>query len=280
MTGVELAPGAAAAPALRLWIGGASVLGPGLPGWEGSRPILAGHAPWREAPVALPPPALLPPTERRRTSLAVRLALAAAAEAAAQSGLPADALDTVFCSSNGDGAVVGAILDTLAAGGDVSPTQFHNSVHNAAAGYWGIGAGSTRGSVSLGCHDDTMPAGLLQAAAGVAAWGRPVLFCAYDAPLPEPLAACRPGTGPFGAALVLTAERCPGSRAALTLRYRTDGTEAPGAAPRSPLRQALEEGNPAARALPLLEAVAAARAARIVWPLLDGAALEAELMPC
>lgn len=278
MSGASPNPGVA--PAVRAWIGGASVLGPGLPGWEGSLPILAGHAAWQEAPLTVPPPALLPATERRRTSLAVRLALAVAAEAAARSGLAPDALDTVFCSSNGDGAVVGAILDALAEGGDVSPTQFHNSVHNAAAGYWGIGAGSTRSSVSLGCHDDTLPLGLLQAVAGVVAWGRPALLCAYDAPLPEPLAACRPTAAPFGAALVLTAGRQPGSLAALTLRHHAGGMAGGDPSPRSALRGALEDGNPAARALPLLEALASGQDARFFWPLLDGAALEAEVVPC
>lgn len=267
------------APALRCWIGGIGLLGPGLAGWAASEPILSGAAPWQEAAPVVPPPALLAAAERRRTSLAVRLALAAAAEAVEGSGFAPDALDTVFASSNGDGAVVGAILDALATpGGDVSPTLFHNSVHNAAAGYWGIGAGSMRPSVSLGCHDDTLPLGLLQAATQVAAWGRPVLFCAYDAPLTPPLDACRPTTVPFATAMLLLPEPRPGAHAALALRHGAE--EAPEAAPRGPLRAALEGANPAARALPLLEALAARRATQFAWPLLDGLHLQAELAPC
>jgi hypothetical protein len=256
-------------------IAGVGLLGPGLPGWAASVPVLRGDAPWVATDPVLPPPTLLAPTERRRTGAVARLALAAALEAA--DGQEIAGLDTVFASSNGDGATVGAILDALTTeGGDVSPTQFHNSVHNAAAGYWGIGAHSTRPSVSLGGHDDTLPMGLLQAAAQCAAWNRPVLFCAYDAPLPPPLEACRVTRFPFAMALVLQ----PGSGGRATLRLWHQAEACAAAAPRSGLRDALEDGNPAARALPLLEALAVPRPAGLCWNLLDGGTVRAELAPC
>ncbi|HYI83904.1 MAG TPA: beta-ketoacyl synthase chain length factor [Acetobacteraceae bacterium] len=266
-------------PVLRCWVGGVAVLGPGLPGWTASEAILAGEAPWTPAELAVPPPAMLPATERRRTSLAVRLALAAAAEAASAEGDTA-ALETVFASSNGDGAVVGAILETLTdPAGAISPTQFHNSVHNAAAGYWGIGAGSTSPSISIGGHDDTVAAGLLQAAAAVATRRRRVLLCAYDAPLPPPLDAVRRTTIPFAAALVLLPKRDASARAALAFHFRPDAPPRDDAAPADPL-DALTTENPAARALPLLRALAARRAAALHLPLLGDASLEIELAPC
>jgi hypothetical protein len=270
--------------ALRCWIGGLAVLGPGLPGWAASEAILAGAAPWTPSDCNLPPPSMLPPTERRRTSLAVRLALAAAAEAAA--GEDRAALETVFASSNGDGAVVGAILENLAdPAGAISPTQFHNSVHNAAAGYWSIGVGSTSPSISVGGHDDTVAAGLLQAVAAVSARRRRTLFCAYDAPLPPPLAAARHTTVPFAAAMVLLPEADPAApaaaRAKLDLRFRPGAPPAAAAAdtPPDPL-DALAAENPAARALPLLRALAARRPVSLRLPLLGDAALEMELAPC
>ncbi len=116
-------------------IAGIGLLGPGLPGWAASRAVLTGAEPWRHGEVALPPPAILPATERRRTGPVARLALAVATEAAAASGLPAASLRPVFGSGNGDSITVGGILDALTRpDGFVSPTQFHNSVHNAAAG--------------------------------------------------------------------------------------------------------------------------------------------------
>ncbi|MFC3126481.1 beta-ketoacyl synthase chain length factor [Pseudoroseomonas globiformis] len=265
-------------------IGGVGLLGAGLPGWTASRTVLAGERAWHPEPPAIPAPAMLPATERRRASLVVRLALAAAAEAVAgQAGTADDEaddasqLDTVFASGNGDGATVGAILEALTQpGGDVSPTQFHNSVHNAAAGYWGIGARSMRPSTSLGGHDDTFPLGLLQAAAQVAWTGRPVLFCACDAPMPPPLDSVRPCGPPFAVALLLRPDNRRG--ASLVLRY--SGDTLPGStASASPLRLALEDGNPAARALPLLEALAGNRTLRHGWALRDGGMVLAEFAP-
>jgi hypothetical protein len=261
---------------VRCFIGAPALLGPGLAGWAASEAILSGHAPWQDTPPVVPPPAMLAPTERRRTSLVVRISLAVAAEAVATAGVAADTLDTVFASSCGDGAVVGAILDSLAEpGGEVSPTQFHNSVHNAAAGYWGIGAHSTRPSISIGCHQDTFPIGLLDAAAQVAGRGVPVLFCAYDAPLTGPLETVHPTGFPFAMACILTPERQPWSMAALTLRHRS-GAVADAASP----WRALEDANPAARALPLLAALASRAAITLAFPLLDEAWLEMEVSPC
>ena len=83
---------------------------------------------------------LLAPNERRRAGTVMRLALAVAGEAAGMAGLPAAAMRNVFASANGDGAVIHALLEELARPDpQLSPTQFHNSVHNAPAGYWSIG---------------------------------------------------------------------------------------------------------------------------------------------
>jgi hypothetical protein len=109
-----------------------------------------------------------------------------------------------------------------------------------------------------------------------------VLFCAYDAPLPPPLAAVRHTTVPFAAAMVLLPEPDAGSaRAALELRYRG---EAPPPAARAggggdPL-DALAAESPAARVLPLLRALAARRPASLRLPMLGDASLEIELAPC
>ncbi len=263
---------------MNCWICGVAVLGSGLPGWAASEAALAGTAPWGPGDVVPPPPPLLPPTERRRTSPAVRLALAVAAEATAGIADRA-ALETVFASSNGDGAVVGGILEALHAPGSIalSPTQFHNSVHNSAAGYWHIAVGSVAPSVSLGGHDGSFAAGLLTAGIAVAARGAAVLLCAYDLPLPAPLAAVRP-TGPgFGTALVLRPAPTEGALARLSLRHVAE--PAPASVPADAL-DALAEGNPAARALPLLRALAARRPARIDLALSADAHLALDLAPC
>lgn len=254
---------------LHVCILGAAIWGPGLEGWDASRPVLAGTAPYEPRPSPPPAPAILPATERRRTGPVTRLALVVASEATARSGLDPAGLRSVFASSNGDGPVVGGILEALALGAPgervVSPTQFHNSVHNAAAGYWSIANGSRAPATCLGAHDATWSAALLKAAAEVAAEHAPVLLVAYDHPLPPPLDALRPTAVPFAAALVL-APPTPG-HPTFTLTFAAiPARPAPLDAPLDTLRT----GNPAAQCLPLLAALARGAAATLAFPYGDG----------
>lgn len=247
-------------------IAGIGLLGSGLPGWEASRATLAGHAPWQPGEVVLPPPAILSATERRRAGPVARLALAVAGEAAAASGLPPESLRPVFGSGNGDSITVGAILDALVRpDGFVSPTQFHNSVHNAAAGYWSIGTGSRRPATCLGGHDWTFGAALMKAVAECSVEQAPVLLCLYDVPMPPPLDAKRPTATVFGAAFVLVPSG-PGPRIAV----EWDGSTVQDDGPQIAGLAALASGNPAARSLRLLEVLAAGRGGGLRVPLLDG----------
>ncbi len=244
---------------------GVSVWGPGLEGWAAARPVLAGETPYAVTAATPPPPQLLAATERRRTGPVVRLALAAAHEAALASGLDPASLRAVFGSSNGDGPVVGNILDALATAAPaervVSPTQFHNSVHNAPAGYWSIATGSHRPATCIGCNDDTFAASLLTALADLHDAQGAVLVCCYDYPLPAPLHAVR-DTGPLFAAALVLAQAGPGPRLTVTLQ--------PGpAAPTLDTALHALAPNPAARALPLLAAIARNLPARLGLPYLE-----------
>lgn len=238
-------------------IQGVAVWGPGLEGWEQARAVLVGTAAYVPADSPPPPPALLPPNERRRTGPLVRLALAVAQQAVEAAGVPRDALRSVFASANGDGPVVGTILDSLTAAGAagqrvVSPTQFHNSVHNAAAGYWSIATGNAEPANCLGCHDDTWAAGLLAAMVEVAQ-GNAVLLCAYDHPMPARYERHRPIIAPFGVGLVLAP---PTAAPIPRLAVRYVAVPAVTDAPRLSRLQGLAFGNPAGRALRLLELLA------------------------
>ena len=243
-----------------------AVLGPGLPDWPAARAVLTGTEPWETGEVVLPPPALLSATERRRTGPVVRLALAVASEAAAASGLPAATLRPVFASSNGDSLTVAAILEAMARpDGFVSPTQFHNSVHNAAAGYWSIGTASGRPATCLGGHNWSFGCALLKAVAECAAEREPVLLCAYDVPLPDPLHAVRPIGSVFGVALVLVPG---GTGPRLSIRWAAE--PATRSEPLNPLLRGLSAANPAARSLRLLEALARGGGGDFDVALLDG----------
>ena len=257
---------------------GVSVWMPGLPGWEAARPVLAGSAPFVFAEPPLPAPTLLAANERRRAAASVRLALTVAAEASTSAGIAPGAIPGVFASANGDGAVVGALLETLA-GPDpsVSPTQFHNSVHNAAAGYWSIAARSAAPVTSLTGHDGSLAAALLRVASEVAADGATVLLVVYDLPLPVPLAALRPTRFACGLGLVLGP---PGDGlATLRLDYRTTPLDPTAELPLAPPLREIAAANPAGRGLRLLEALARRETASLALRLFGGQ-VTMELQPC
>jgi hypothetical protein len=194
-------------------------------------------------------------------------------------GIAPGAIPSVFATSNGDGAVVHSILQTIAADQPVSPTQFHNSVHNAAAGYWSISTGSQRASTCLACHDATAATALLMAMAEIETERRPLLLCVYDAPLPAPLNARRPTCGLFGAGLVLSPECGQQPLAHLSLRYEVTPPPLGADTPRMPALRQLARSNPAARLLRLLEALATRRTDAFSMALLDGR-VDLRVRPC
>ncbi len=177
---------------------------PGLPGWSASLPVLSGAAAYvatAETPYA---PALLPPNERRRATPSVRLAFRAAEDAVTANGADARELASVFASSDADMAVLHRICAALAQTPRViSPTDFHNSVHNAASGYWSIGVGSTAPTTTLSAYDASFTAGLIESVALARERDRDVLLVVYDATAPQPLAAKRPLALSAGVALIL-----------------------------------------------------------------------------
>lgn len=245
-------------------ITGIGILGPGLEGWTASRAVLRGEADYDPEGFALPAPEILSSRERRRCSDTVRLALGVALEAVAQSGDEADQLAAVFGTSAGSGQELGRILTALSQPEMlVSPTHFHNSVHNSAVGYWCIATACHKPSTSVAAHDYTFAASLLKAAAQVATEARPVLLVVFDCPFPEPLHQKRPIAMPLAVSLVLTPVGERPAQATLEIAWR-DGVPAAGqAGPSNPALTLPWSGNPAGRALPLLEAIARGRSDEI-----------------
>ena len=256
------------------------LLGPGLADWSAARTVLSGEQPHVAARTVLPPPAVLPPAERRRAGRVIKLALAIGAEAvAAAAGSPAPdarALPTVFSSSGGDGDNCHEICSTLASRERlISPTRFHNSVHNAAAGYWSIAYGCTEGSTSLCAGDASFGAGLLEALAQLACGAAAVLLLAYDADYPPPLHAKRPIPDAFGTALLLTRAEETAALARLQIRL----SDAAAATMQNPELESLRALIPAARSLPLLQRVAQRRGGTVVLDYLGDVRLAVELQP-
>jgi hypothetical protein len=265
---------------IRVYVEGVGLVGPGLSGWTESREILAGARPYVPAATVAAAPRHLPAAEARRTGLPVRLALAAAREAFEHAGRDAAGTPTVFTSSSGDGDNVHEILERLASSDRaLSPTRFHNSVHNAAAGYWSIAAASHEPSTSLCGYDESFAAGLVEVASQVAVEGKAVALIAYDHPYPAPLHAKRPLIASFGAAFILTP--APGDRALAALDIHIDDADADAlSVADDPALETLRAGVPAARCLPLLAALARNCAEVLALEYVRGSRLRVTVTPC
>lgn len=207
----------------------------------------------RAAPVDRPPAARLSAGERRRASASVLLAVEVAAQAVAMSGRAADTLACVFASAYGDLAITDYLCATLArAPGELSPTRFHHSVHNAPAGYWTIATGCHAPSSAICAGPTTVGAGLLEAATLACAGQQPVLLVCNDTAGHGPLGDIVACHHDFGGALVLSPTPGPDSRARLTLTLAR-----PPSTPSSPPIDCTGSmlDNPSAALLPLLEAL-------------------------
>jgi hypothetical protein len=213
----------------------------------------------------------------------VRLALAAGLAAAHAAGREPRDLVAVFTSSTGDGDNQHVICEALASDDRlISPTRFHNSVHNAPVGYWGIATGSMHAADSLAAFDGSASAGLLEALARLAAHpAQPVLLVAYDAPYPEPLNGVRPVPDSFAVGLVLSSPSpspLGEGRGEGPVIVVSTVRERPTALP-DPVLEGIRAGIPAARLLPLLQSLARGKPARVVIDYLDDLALAVEVRP-
>lgn len=250
-------------------IASVGLVGPGLDNWDAAKGLIrSGEAYDPGQTVSLGASALLPPNERRRTTALIQMVLQCCDDTLRLSG-PDHSLDLpgVFACSCGDLDVVDRILVALTQPDKpVSPTLFHNSVHNAPAGYLSIATSNRAPSTSISAHDGSFVAGLLEAVSQVRESNNRVLLVAYDGATPTNLQPFRPRTSSFAVGLLLTPEQATGV-ARLDVDLAEEG-------PIDRMAQAgfetLRAGNPAARSLPLLERIATGSDAEVHIPYLDG----------
>ena len=245
-------------------VAGVGIVGPGFDRWADAREVLAGKRAYEPRKTVIPSPDVLPAVERRRAGTAVRLSLAVGLAAATDAGRAPKDLAAIFTSSTGDGHTLHEICEALASDDRlISPTRFHNSVHNAPAGYWGIATGAMGPSDSLAAYDASFGAGLVEAMSRLASDpSTAVVLIAYDAPYPEPLHAKRPVPDAFGVGIVLEAGE----------GVSVETTRDAASTLSDPELELLRRRIPAARALPLLQAIASGGGEAVV-EYLDGLGL-------
>lgn len=224
-----------------------------LPGWEITRAVIRGEASAPEAALARPVPSMLAPTERRRAPDTVAVALEVASKACEAAGLAAADLPSVFASTHGDLAISDYMCATLATAPTlISPIKFHNSVHNAAAGYWSMGARSQASYTAISAYEHTFGTGLLEAAVQVACEARPVLYVAFDIESKGAMGTVMPSAGVVGAAVVLA----PAGARGVQLQLRADSGSAAAITPADSPAAEYIAGNALAPCLPFFEFLA------------------------
>lgn len=248
-----------------------------MPDWQATAGLLRGERPYRPEPMARPVAAQVPPRERRRHTFSIALAMTCAMQAI-EGDEACGEMHSVFACSGGDTDVIDHICNALLLPGrPVSPQQFLNSVHNAPAGYWSIASKDTAAAASLSAYDATFAAGLIEAAVQIRTGQDRILLVAYDVPPPEPIWRFRPLTAPFAVAMLLAAPDTGHRLARLEIALDRTMSET-----RLAMRE-LEDlrcGNPAARSLPLLDAIARGRPGVVCLPYLEPSRLCVEVAPC
>ena len=186
---------------------------PGLVNFENFKSMmLQNQSPDTSKPIEKYSPTFLPPNERRRTTATIKLALKTAEEALFdfQQRYPqADSkLPVLFVSKDGDTLISAKMCQVVSEEEPmISPTQFHNSVHNAPAGYWMIGQKNQAPASAISVGDYAIANGLLEATLQSQTYQKPVLMVIYDLPLDEliPTNDSQNTTIPFAFSMILDA---------------------------------------------------------------------------
>ena len=216
-----------------------------------------------------PPCTLLPARMARRASLLTRMTIEAISQAAEAAKVDVRQVPTVFATARGEMQTLVDLLGMLIDDGQLSPTRFHNSVYNAAAGQFSVAVGNQAFSTTLVGGDETVPLALLEAFCLFHELQPPAVIVAFaDEAVSLPLLSSA-GTEALACAICLVAE--PASGAALpwlTAPVRDGAPKRLAGLGRAHLN------NPVSCALPLLRALKTRTAGALSFGTPDGWSVE------
>ncbi len=219
-----------------------------------------------------PKPEVIPANERRRAPLPVRLAIETSWQACQNADIDPSTLGCVFVSGLGDTQLTDYMCKVLAGENKaLSPTKFHNSVHNAAAGYWTISTGCMQAANSVAGYQESVPLTLMEAIIQADAEKRPILMTFYDAPVSPVLKSILKNEHAFSVSIIIA----PGHVAqAPSFTAKVDQGNADWVDRQwpEPLTQCYSD-NPVARILPMAEMVSGLGDSSLVMPLSAGTTL-------
>ncbi len=228
--------------------------GEGFLDWPGLQDLLQGGA-VVENVVGAPKPDIIPANERRRAPLPVRLAVESSLQATQSSGFDAKELSCVFVSGIGDTQLTDYMCKVLATDNkQLSPTKFHNSVHNAAAGYWTMSTGCMKAASSIAGFGESVPLALLEAIVQCLQENVPVLLTFYDAPSCTVLQGLLKSDQAFSVSMIIVPLASKKEGTLLTVEVKQQAADWPVIDLPENLQHCYEN-NPAARLLPVLEKI-------------------------
>lgn len=165
--------------------------------------------------VEAPPVALLSGPLRRRATGLTRIAVEVFHQATSRAGCDRDTIPSVWATSNGEHTTAIKILGMMRRGeGKLSPTHFHNSVHNTAGGYASIALGNHSPSTTITGGVEVVASSFLEAACHLEAAAEDVVVVLADEPLQSPFD-CSEGAALLALAFCLSS-RSEGAGAVLT----------------------------------------------------------------
>ena len=150
-------------------------------------------------------PELIPARERRRAPQFVKMAVEVMDQACNMADVDRSSVATVFASGMGDMEITDYMCRTLATmPRTISPTKFHNSVHNAATGYWSIATESNAPATAVSGYANSSAIALLEGATQAIEENIPVLVAVQEGAAPNPFKSVYDSDQPLAVSLLLT----------------------------------------------------------------------------
>ncbi|MCH2185017.1 beta-ketoacyl synthase chain length factor [Myxococcota bacterium] len=151
---------------------------PSVTAWTGKKP---------EAEAQKPEASLLQGPLRRRATPLTRMSVEVMQQALKMAKADAAKTPSVWATAHGEHSTAIGLLDMMLKGeGKLSPTKFHNSVHNTPSGYASISAKNRSPSTTLTGGAELVASAFCEAGAMVSALNRDVVLVLADEPLMSP----------------------------------------------------------------------------------------------
>lgn len=177
----------------------------------------------------------------------------------------------VFVSGLGDTQLTDYMCKVLATESmQLSPTKFHNSVHNAAAGYWTISTGCMKAANSVAGFNESVSLALLEAITQCVQENAPVLITLYDAPSSEILKPLLKNEQSFSASIIIEPILVSAQETSVDNTLEMEVLSKPSEWPELDLEAELEKNyqqNPVAKILALLQLLAKNSSDTVLLPL-------------